>query len=70
MPLPKHTRTERGAFRRERNDSLAGNLRRDYPEFEEFRSDAKLGNIKKRLGLPQDAPINSVRKAIREERGG
>lgn len=69
MALPKHTRNEDGAFRRERSDSLAGNLRKDYPEFEEFRSDAKLGNIKRELGLPEDAPINTVRKEIRKQRG-
>lgn len=67
MPLPKHTRNQDGTLRRERNDSRAGNLREDYPEFKEFRSDAKLGSIKDKLGLPEDASINSVRKAIREE---
>ena len=67
MPLPKHVRNDDGAFRRERNDSLAGNLRKDYVEFNEFRSDAKLGTIKEKLGLPEDASINAVRKAIREQ---
>ncbi len=70
MPLPKHSRNANGAFRRELNDSLAGNLRKDYPEFEEFRSEAKLGNIKKQLGLAGDASVNSVRKAIRGNRSG
>ncbi|MFA5208425.1 MAG: hypothetical protein WC428_07330 [Candidatus Paceibacterota bacterium] len=68
MPLPKHDRNNDGSFRRERNDSLAGNLRKDYTEFNEFRSDAKLGTIKEKLGLPEDASINEVRKAIREEK--
>ncbi len=65
MPLRKHTRTERGTFRRERSDSTAGTLRKDYPEFENVRSDAKLGNIKKDLGLPPDAPLRDVRKGLR-----
>jgi len=67
MPLPKHTRNQDGSLRHERNDSRAGNLSKAYPEFEKFRTDAKLGNIKDRLGLPEDASIKSVRKAIREE---
>lgn len=67
MVLGKHSRTSKGTFRRERADSTAGKLREDYPEFESVRADAKLGNIKKSLGLPHDAPISEVRKALREE---
>lgn len=67
MALDKHSRTEKGAFRRERNDSTAGKLREDYPEFEKVRADAQLGNIKKKLDLPPDAPIKAVRKALREK---
>jgi hypothetical protein len=67
MPLPKHARTEKGTLRRERSDSTAGNLRKDYPEFENVRADAKLGNIKRDLGLPHDAGINKVRKALRDQ---
>jgi hypothetical protein len=66
MPLGEHSRTEKGTFRRERGDSTAGTLRKDYPEFCNVRSDAQLRNIKKNLGLPADAPINSVRKALRK----
>jgi hypothetical protein len=66
MALGKHTRPEKGTFRRERNDSTAGTLREDYPEFSNVRADAQLGNIKKNLGLPPDAPINKVRKALRD----
>jgi hypothetical protein len=67
MPLGKHSRTEKGTFRRERGDSTAGTLRKDYPEFFNVRSDAQLKNIKKDLGLPANAPISAVRKALREE---
>ena len=67
MPLGKHTRTEQGTFRRERADSKAGNLRKDYPEFANVRADAKLGNIKRNLGLPPDAPLNQVRRALRDK---
>lgn len=67
MALGKHSRTEKGTFRRERSDSTAGTLRKDYPEFENVRSDAKLGNIKKGLGLPADAPLSDVRKGLRRK---
>ncbi len=67
MPLGKHSRTEKGTFRRERSDSTAGTLRKDYPEFETVRSDAKLGNIKRDLGLPRDAPLRDVRKGLRNK---
>jgi hypothetical protein len=67
MALGKHTRTEKGTFRRERSDSTAGTLRTDYPEFKKVRADAELGNIKKNLGLSPSAGINKVRKVLREE---
>lgn len=67
MPLGKHGRTQKGTFRRERGDSTAGTLRKDYPEFSKVRSDAKLENIKKKLDLPADASINTVRKALRDQ---
>jgi len=66
MALGKHTRTPKGRIRRERSDSTAGTLRQDYPEFSNVRADAKLGNIKRNLGLPPDAPINAVRKELRK----
>jgi hypothetical protein len=65
MPLGKHSKTSKGTFRRERADSTAGKLREDYPEFSKVRADAQLGNIKKNLGLPPDAPIKAVRKGLR-----
>jgi hypothetical protein len=67
MPLGKHKRTEKGRFRRERGDSTASTLREDYPEFFNVRADAKLENIKKKLGLPVDASINKVREALRDQ---
>lgn len=66
MALGKHTKTEKGRFRRERSDSTAGTLREDYPEFFNVRPDAQLGNIKANLGLSPDAPIDHVRKALRK----
>lgn len=67
MPLGKHTRNEDGRFRRERNDSTAGTLRRDYTEFNNVRSDKQLGNIKRDIRLPQDASLNEVREKLRHK---
>jgi hypothetical protein len=67
MALGKHTRTAKGRLRRERNDATAGTLRKGYPEFAKVRADAELGNIKTKLGLPSDAGINAVRKALRRK---
>jgi len=65
MPLPQHQRTEEGAFRRERADSLAKNLREDYPEFNKVRGDTKLGTLKKESGATS---INGVRDYLRKNR--
>jgi hypothetical protein len=66
MGLPQHQRTKSGAFSREHGNSLAKNLRKDYPEFYNVRSDAKLENIKAKLGLEHDAPLKEVRKELRK----
>jgi hypothetical protein len=67
MPLGKHGRNQNGTLRRERSDSTAGKLRETYPEFNNVRADAQLGNIKKNLDLPADASIKEVRKALRDK---
>jgi len=43
--LGKHKRTESGAFRRERDDSLVKNLRKDYSELDRFNGNTKLGTL-------------------------
>ena len=65
MALPHHKRTEEGAFRRERSDSLAKNLRKDYPEFDRVRGDTELGTLKKESGATS---INGVREWLRKNR--
>lgn len=65
MPLPHHKRTEEGAFRRERSDSLAKNLRKDYPEFNKVRGDTRLGTLKKESGATS---IQGVREYLRKKR--
>jgi len=64
MTLPPHKRTEQGAFRRERADSLAKNLRKDYREFNKVHGNTKLGTLKEESG---ETSINGVRKYLREK---
>lgn len=63
--LDNRWRDEDGEIHRKRNDTHAGTLSKDYPEFDKFRVDKKLGNIKKDLGLPPDASLKEVRRKLR-----
>lgn len=63
MALGKHQRTSKGSFRKERGDSLAKNLRQDYPEFENVRGDTRLDTLRKRFGVDS---LDGVRKALRK----
>jgi hypothetical protein len=62
--LDNRWRDKDGEIREKRNDTHASTLSKDYPEFEQFRADKKLGNIKKGLGLPPDASLKEVRKKL------
>lgn len=64
MALGKHTRTSQGTFRRERADSLAKNLRKEYPEFDNVHGSTKLGTLKERFGVDS---LNKVRQELRGE---
>ena len=64
MPLGKHERTQGGTFRRERGDSLAKNLREDYPEFENVHGSTRLDTLRDRFGVTS---LNGVREALREQ---
>ena len=63
MSLPKHQRTEKGTFRRERSDSLVKNLRSEYPEFQHVNGNTKLGTLKEKFGVDS---LNEVRAALRK----
>ncbi len=65
MPLPKHSRTERGNFRQARGDELAGNLVKDYPEFGKVDPRTKLETLRRRFDV---GSINEVREALRKIR--
>lgn len=63
MALGKHQRTESGRFRRERADSLAKNLAKEYPEFEHVHGNTKLGTLKQEFGVTS---LDGVREALRK----
>ena len=63
MALGKHTKNESGRIRKERGDSLAGNLAEDYPEFNKVRADTRLDTLKKRFDVDS---LNEVRKALKK----
>jgi hypothetical protein len=65
MALGKHQKTSKGRFRRERSDSLAKNLRQEYPEFKKVRGDTKLGTLRDRFGVES---LDEVRKALRKQK--
>ncbi len=65
MPLGKHSRTEKGTFRKERGDSLAKNLREDYPEFNTVHGSTRLDTLKEKFGVES---LNAVRDALRKEK--
>jgi hypothetical protein len=65
MPLGKHSRTQEGTFRKERGDSLAKNLRKDYPEFKKVHGSTRLDTLKDKLNVDS---LNGVRKALRKDK--
>jgi hypothetical protein len=65
MALGKHERTSTGRCRKERGDSLAKNLRQDYPEFENVRGDTRLDTLRKRFGV---GSVDDIRTALRKQR--
>ncbi len=63
MPLGKHSRTSQGTFRKERGDSLAKNLREDYPEFSRVHGSTRLDTLKTRFDVNS---LNAVREKLKE----
>jgi hypothetical protein len=64
MALGKHTRTDKGTFRRERADSLVKNLRKEYPEFNKVHGSTKLGTLREEFGVDS---LNAVREQLRRK---
>jgi hypothetical protein len=57
-----------GQRERKHNNTKVETLRKKYPGFAvgEIRSDAKLGTLKDKLGLPQSSSLNAVRKELKK----
>ena len=64
MALGKHKRTKKGTFRKERSDSVAKNLREDYPEFNNVHGSTQLGTLMKKFGVDS---LSKVREELRKE---
>ena len=63
MSLPQHSRTEKGNYRRARGDERAGNLAKDYPEFNKVDPRTKLETLRERYDVTS---INEVRDKLRK----
>jgi len=63
MSLKEHQRNKDGRKRKERTDSLAGNLAKEYPEFKSVNPRTKLGTLEKKFGVRS---VNKVRKSLRQ----
>ena len=63
MALGEHTRTQKGTIRKERSDSLVKNLKKEYPEFQPFRGDTKLGTLLERYDVDS---LSQLRKELKK----
>jgi hypothetical protein len=57
-----------GIRERKHDNTKIGTLRKQYPGFAEgvVRSDATLATLKDKLGLPQSASLNDVKKELKK----
>jgi hypothetical protein len=63
MKLGKHTKTEKGTFRKERSDSSMENLKKEYPVLKKLNGNIKtLGGAEKALG------VDSLSKVLKKAR--
>jgi len=65
MPLPRHTRTKKGTYRKAPGNETARNLAKDYPEFKKVPPNTKLETLRRRYGVTS---INGVRAALRRKK--
>ena len=64
MPLGKHSKTNEGRYRKERGDSQAKNLAKDYPEFKKVAPSTRLDTLEKKFGVTD---LAGVRKALKKK---
>lgn len=62
MALGEHSRTSSGRFRKERDDSLIKNLKKDYSELDGINGNMKLGTLKGQLGVDSLSEVLKVLK--------
>ena len=65
MALGKHQHRDDGRYRRERGDSLAGNLGQDYSELRKVDPRTKLETLRQRFHVDS---LNKVREKLRVKR--
>lgn len=60
-------RDKSGEYERKRNDTLVETIRKKDPTFAVgvIRSDATLGTLKDKIGLPDDASENEVKRRLK-----
>jgi hypothetical protein len=69
MKLGKHTRTEKGTFRKERSDSLMKNLKKEYPVLKSLHGNIQtLGGAEKALGVESLSQV--LKEAAKIKKGG
>jgi hypothetical protein len=66
MALGKHQHRHDGRYRRERGDSLAGNLGREYSELQKVDPRTKLETLRQRFDVDS---LNKVRQRLRRRAG-
>jgi len=66
--MARRHRDVTGRYELKHNNTLIGTIRKTEPHFAVgvIRADAKLGTLKEKLGLSQDASENAVRKALKK----
>lgn len=67
MPLGKHTKTEYGRFRKERSDSLIGNLAKEYLVLNNLNPRMKLGTLEKKLEVES---LDEALKILKKKANG
>lgn len=64
MPLGKHTKTQSGRIRKERDDTLLGTLAKDYTVLNRYNPRMKLGTLENKL------KVNSLDQVLKKLRKG
>ncbi len=67
MKLGKHTKTEKGTFRKERSDSSMDKLKKEYPALKKLNGKIKtLGGAMKSLGVDSLSQVLKEAKKLKK----